>query len=206
MSNHGWADLTRRQADVAEEMRAIGGPCTADDISAWVEEHEGRHVGASLTSRLHELVDRGVVEATGDRAATRSGRTVAPAAVRVCDRCDGYGWRTVPPEYVARMVRVLERRPVQIPARAGEPVEAHAARQIAAQDARDREVARMERSHAESVTPCPHCRPRSAARWAEGHWSPGHDRAGCVDCGGRSNPDAGRYDRVETRERRDTDG
>ena len=126
--------------------------------------------------------------------------------MRVCDRCDGYGWRTVPPEYVARMVRVLERRPVQIPARAGEPVEAHAARQIAAQDARDREVARMERSHAESVTPCPHCRPRSAARWAEGHWSPGHDRAGCVDCGGRSYPDAGRYDRVETRERRDTDG
>ena len=75
MSNHGWAGLTRRQADVAEVMRAIGGPCTADDISAWVEEHEGRHVGASLSSRLHELVDRGVVEATGDRAATRSGRT-----------------------------------------------------------------------------------------------------------------------------------
>lgn len=57
--------------------------------------------------------------------------------MRVCDRCDGYGWRTVPPEYVARMVRVLERRPVQIPAWAGEPVEAHAARQLAAQDARD---------------------------------------------------------------------
>ena len=33
------------------------------------------HGWASLSSRLHELVDRGVVEATGDRAATRSGRT-----------------------------------------------------------------------------------------------------------------------------------
>ena len=86
MNDHGWAGLTRRQADVAEVMRAIGCPCTADDVSAWVEEHEGRHVGASLSSRLHELVDRGVVEATGDRARTRSGRTarlyrlIGPAA------------------------------------------------------------------------------------------------------------------------------
>lgn len=82
-----WAGLTRRQADVAEVMRAIGGPCTADDISAWVEEHEGRHVGASLSSRLHELVDRGVVEATGDRAATRSGRTAR--LYRLCSQEPG---------------------------------------------------------------------------------------------------------------------
>lgn len=87
MNDHGWAGLTRRQADVAEVMRAIGCPCTADDISAWVEEHEGRHVGASLSSRLHELVDRGVVEATGDRAPTRSGRTAR--LYRLCSQEPG---------------------------------------------------------------------------------------------------------------------
>lgn len=40
-----------------------------------------------MSSRLHELVDRGVVEATGDRAATRSGRTAR--LYRLCSQEPG---------------------------------------------------------------------------------------------------------------------
>ena len=89
MSNHGWADLTRRQADVAEVMRAIGGPCTADDISAWVEEHEGRHVGASLwTARLYRLCSQDMrerVDADTGRAAAAELRELRDIVAGILD-------------------------------------------------------------------------------------------------------------------------
>jgi hypothetical protein len=76
-----------------------------------------------------------------------------------CDECE-FGWRYADDAYVAKRI--------PMPDDATPEQEAHVLRQRAL--------------YPDHTFPCDNCRPEAFRAWANGCWSPGHNRAACDLC------------------------
>lgn len=92
-------------------------------------------------------------------------------------RCDGHGWQTVLPSYAAKHLAP------QPPAEVWDRWTPDEQRTWQERNAAEAETL------AKTVYPCKECNTALFFRWVGSHLESNHNRAECVDCGGRAPKD-----------------